>query len=77
MQVIHNDVKFMWTLLLRHTWYICLYATGVMARTVGDVIMFDSIFSECTYARQKIELNGSRIGYPINYWEGLDTKANL
>ena len=47
-----------------------------MARTVEDVIMFDNIFSECNYSRQEIELNGSRIGYPVNYWEGLDVKAS-
>ena len=53
-----------------------MYA-GVMARTVEDVIMFDDIFSECKGSRQEIQLNGSRLGYPVNYWEDLDTKVKL
>lgn len=48
-----------------------------MARSVEDVIMFDDIFSECNAnsSRQEIQLNGTRLGYPINYWEDLDPKV--
>lgn len=48
---------------------------GVIARTVADVILFDDIFSDCNSSRQEIQLNGTRLGYPLNYWEGLDAKA--
>lgn len=49
--------------------------SGVMARTVEDVIMFDDIFSECKGSREQIQLKGSRLGYPVNYWEDLDAKV--
>ena len=46
-----------------------------MARTVEDVIMFDNIFSDCRGSRKEIQLNGSRLGFPVNYWEDLDNKV--
>lgn len=48
----------------------------MIARTVADVILFDDIFSDCNSSRQEIQLNGTRLGYPLNYWEGLDAKVN-
>ena len=53
------------------------YTAGVIARTVEDVILFDDIFSECRGSRQEIQLNGTRLGYPVNYWQDLDTKVKL
>ena len=46
-----------------------------MARTVEDVIIFDNIFSDCHYSRPPIELEGYRLGYPTNYWRGLDARV--
>ena len=48
----------------------------MIARTVRDVIMFDSIFSDCHYKRPETKLKGSRIGYPVNYWKGLDQRVS-
>ncbi|DBA70792.1 TPA: hypothetical protein ACH3X2_011685 [Trebouxia sp. C0005] len=48
---------------------------GVMARTVKDVILFDSIFSDCHFPRPDLVLKGTRLGYPVNYWKGLDTRT--
>jgi len=47
----------------------------VIARTVKDVILFDSIFSDCHYPRPDLALKGTRLGYPVNYWKGLDTRV--
>jgi len=55
----------------------CCWCLGVIARTVRDVILFDSIFSDCHYTRPAIDLKGSRLGYPVNYWKGLDTRVRL
>ena len=38
--------------------------------------MFDSIFSDCHFPRPDLELKGSRLGYPVNYWKGLDTRVS-
>ena len=38
--------------------------------------MFDSIFSDCHYKRPETKLKGSRIGYPVNYWKGLDQRVS-
>ena len=53
----------------------CVWGTGVIARTVKDVILFDSIFSDCHYSRPDLVLKGTRLGYPLNYWKGLDTRV--
>lgn len=55
----------------------CVGVAGVIARTVKDVILFDSIFSDCHYPRPDMELKGYRLGYPVNYWKGLDTRVSL
>ena len=47
----------------------------MIARTVKDVILFDSIFSDCHYPRPDLVLKGTRLGYPVNYWKGLDTRV--
>lgn len=47
----------------------------MIARTVKDVILFDSIFSDCHYPRPDLVLRGTRLGYPVNYWKGLDTRV--
>ena len=62
----------LWSLLKQ-----CTGVAGVIARTVRDVILFDSIFSDCHYPRPDMELKGYRLGYPVNYWKGLDTRVSL
>lgn len=59
------------------TWgsFACMWDAGVMARTVKDVILFDSIFSDCHFPRPDLVLKGTRLGYPVNYWKGLDTRV--
>ncbi len=58
---------------LGSAWYV--WGAGVIARTVKDVILFDSIFSDCHYPRPDLMLKGTRLGYPVNYWKGLDTRV--
>jgi len=47
------------------------YTTGVIARTVGDVMLFNSLFSDCHDEHPDVELEGLRVGYPTNFWADL------
>ena len=50
--------------------------TGVNARSMADVMLFNSIFSECkTTAYSSVVVEGLRMGYPRNFWE--DTGAEV
>ena len=43
----------------------------MVARTVTDVMLFNSIFSDCTEVYPEVELKGMRMGYPTNFWADL------
>lgn len=48
---------------------------GVMARTVADIALFNSIFSTCNTTLPNVSLAGYRIGYPTNWWANLGTEV--
>ncbi len=52
----------------------CRMRTGVMARSMNDIILYDELFSDCERpAKAEISsLEGLRLGYPTQLWEGLD-----
>ncbi len=49
---------------------------GVIARTVSDVMLFNSLFSDCNDAYPEVELKGMRIGYPKNFWADLGDEVS-
>ena len=56
----------------------CVRYTGVNARSVADVKLFNDIFSECgkEYS-SSLMAEGLRIGYPKNFWEDIGQEAGL
>ena len=48
---------------------------GVMARSVADIALFNSIFSTCNTTLPNVSLAGYRIGYPTNWWANLGTEV--
>lgn len=52
-------------------------AAGVVARTVSDVMLFNSIFSDCSEAMPELELKGLRVGYPTNFWADLGDEVRI
>ena len=42
-----------------------------MARTVADISMFNSIFSNCNTTKVPVSLAGMRFGFPVNFWADL------
>ena len=48
---------------------------GVMARSVADIALFNSIFSDCNTTAVNVSLAGYRIGYPTNWWADLGTEV--
>ncbi|KAK9790121.1 hypothetical protein WJX73_005501 [Symbiochloris irregularis] len=51
---------------------------GVMARTIEDIMLFDSIFNDCPAserAKQGVKLKGLRMGYPREWWQGNGKEA--
>ena len=51
--------------------------TGVIARTVSDVALFNSLFSDCQEVYPDVELKGLRMGYPTNFWAGLGDEVSV
>ena len=49
---------------------------GVIARTVSDVALFNSLFSDCQDAYPDVELQGLRMGYPTNFWADLGDEVS-
>ena len=54
-----------------------LLAAGVIARTVSDVALFNSLFSDCQEAYPDVELKGLRMGYPTNFWADLGDEVSI
>ncbi|GAB4821099.1 hypothetical protein N2152v2_008145 [Parachlorella kessleri] len=48
---------------------------GALARTVDDVIMFTKVFSDCNETFPQLDLAGLRLGYPTDFWKGLESEA--
>ncbi|CAK0784780.1 hypothetical protein CVIRNUC_007984 [Coccomyxa viridis] len=44
---------------------------GVVARSVRDVMLFNTIFSDCSEGYPEVDLKGMRMGYPTNFWQDL------
>ncbi|CAL8463001.1 g2535 [Coccomyxa elongata] len=49
--------------------------TGVNARSVADVKLFNDIFSDCPKAYREVKVDGLRMGYPKNFWEDLGAET--
>ncbi len=47
------------------------FAAGVNARSMADVKLFNSIFSDCEKDYKDVSLGSLRIGFPKNFWEDL------
>lgn len=58
------------------SWLPPACAAGVIARTVSDVMLFNSLFSDCSEAYLEVELKGMRIGYPTNFWADLGDEVS-
>ena len=46
-------------------------ASGVNARTVTDVKLLNSLFSDGPKQYREVEVNKLRLGYPINFWRDI------
>ena len=62
--------------MLQLSWLLPACTPGVIARTVSDVMLFNSLFSDCSEAYPEVELKGMRIGYPTNFWADLGDEVS-
>ena len=46
-------------------------AAGLMARSVGDVKLLDTVLNSCSRKDRNITLKGLRLGYPVNWWQDI------
>ena len=48
-----------------------------MARTVADISMLNTIFSECNTTQVDVSLAGMRFGYAVDFWTDLGPEVNF
>jgi hypothetical protein len=66
----------LWPAAQQLNWLLHACTAGVIARTVSDVMLFNSLFSDCSEAYPEVELKGMRIGYPTNFWADLGDEVS-
>ncbi len=58
---------------------ICTPVPGVNARTVTDVKILNSIFTESDSAKdyKNVDVSKLRLGYPANFWKDIGEEVRL
>lgn len=66
----------LWLAAQQLSWLLPACIAGVIARTLSDVMLFNSLFSDCSEAYPEVQLKGMRIGYPKNFWADLGDEVS-
>ena len=51
--------------------------TGLMARTVADIKLLDTVLNDCPRVDPQVQLEGIRLGYPTNWWKDIGEEVHL